>query len=151
MKLKSLGYSEEDILSVNYNGKPIQSVKIIYELRHDLQCAAKLLGTSAKPRPTSANSNSTLSRVGELQAGMRPTSQSMPGTGGGGGGEQGTMGLATPQHQQPKIGGGGLSGPQQQRMFSGRGAGTCTPHQFGLTPFQSTSLCTRHTSNCMYA
>lgn len=132
VKLKSLGFSEEAILDVRQNGKPLQSVKIVCETRKNLLNAARVLGASRKkvidndcggasgvnsPGSTRQGRDESQSRAGSSRSQTTP----LPG-------------MMTPQLLQQRAG-------QQQQLVSrgaaGGGGGKLTPHQFGLTPFQS--------------
>ena len=120
MKLKSLGYREEDILDIRTaNGDPVPSVKTICETRTCLQRAAKVLGAR------DCRTTTTPTDAGVMQAGRRAD--------GGQGGVQ-----STAHGSQFCV--AGMVAPQQQQLPHGSVAQTVTPHQFGLTPFQSTSI-----------
>ena len=133
-KLKSLGYREEDILDIHVNGNPVPSIKTICETKTVLQHAAKILGDGgrtlqASTATSTSGSNHTCTRktvttapAGVAQAGGR--------TVGGQGGVQSAhaqlgslAGMVTPQRQEQ---------PKHVNVVS-----AVTPHQFGLTPFQS--------------
>ena len=127
MKLKSLRYREEDILSIHVHGNPVPSVKTICETRTALQYAAKVLngGGRLQPSTTTSGSNNTRqtsTNTGVMQAGGRT--------------DGGPSGVQSAQH------GGQFSAaemvtPQRQQLSHGSAAQTVTPYQFGLTPFQS--------------
>ena len=132
MKLKGLGYREEDILDIHVNGNPVSSVKTICETRTVLQYAAKVLGDGgrtlqASTATSTSGSNHTRQTVTTAPAGV---AQAGGRTVGGQGGVQSAQaqlsslaGMVTPQrHEQPK----------HVNVVS-----AVTPHQFGLTPFQS--------------
>ena len=107
VRLKRIGFREEYIPAVTHNGEQIPGVKVYHDLKADLQCATKLL--SINPQAQSTNlSNATGGNVSEVQTGGTQLQQ--------------RTGVSCTQQQQVPAGGGGAS-------FS--------PHQFGLTPFQS--------------
>lgn len=113
-KLKRIGFKEEYLPTVILNGERIPGVKIYHELKADLQFATKLLSAEPEPVHSASLADNT----------------------------SGKLNVSEPQiegaHLQQKISGSGLNGPQQQLLPAGRGGGaSITPHQFGLTPFQS--------------
>ena len=120
MKLKSLGYSEEDILDDIHtaNGDPVPSVKALCETRAHLQHAAKVLGFG------DCETTTPTADAGVMQAGRR--------TDGGQGGVQSTA-CGNQSCMAETV------TPQQQQLPHGSVAQTFTPHQFGLTQFPSTS------------
>lgn len=127
LRLKGMGYSEEYIL--HHIGKLVPSPSVICEARTNLQSAAVLLGAGTRSQATissSSSDTSTRSSAVELQAGGRTRTQNVHL-----GNQQRAAGMGTPQQRS-----GGLNNLQQQVI--GRGGQTCTPYQFGLTPFQST-------------
>ena len=131
MKLKSLGFSEEAILDVRQNGKPLQSVKIVCETRKNLLNAARVLGASRKKTiDNGCGGASGVNSPGSTRQGHESRSRA------GSSRSQTTPlpDMMTPQLLQQRAG-------QQQQLVSrgaaGGGGGKLTPHQFGLTPFQS--------------
>lgn len=120
-----MGFTDEDILSINHDGRLLPSVRIMCDTRSNLQQARKLLGLEARARQV-ANPNGN-AIIDSPAGGMA--------SGGGQGLRQpvGMTGMVTPQQQRlGAVGGVGQS--------TGRGEQTHTPHQFGLTPFQRESL-----------
>ena len=131
MKLKSLRYREEDILNIHIHGNPVPSVKTICETRTALQYAAKVLaiGGGGRTQPSTATSGSnntrqttTTANSGVMQAGGKTDGGPSGVQSAQYGGQFSATGMVTPQRQQPSC---------------GSAAQIVTPHQFGLTPFQS--------------
>ena len=142
MKLKSLHYREEDILSIHIHGNPVPSVKTICETRTALQYAAKVLNGGGRPQPSittsgSNNTRQTSTSTGVMQAdGIRRT-------------DGGPSGVQSAQH------GGQFSAaevvtPQRQQLSHGSAAQIVTPYQFGLTPFQSIGYVVIHWAYVYY-
>lgn len=130
MKLKSLGYREEDILDIhNADGSPVPSVKTICETRTALRRAAKVLGTGERTQASYSGSNTRPTTTATTDAGAMQEGRRMDG---GQGGVQSAQ-LAS------QLSVAGMVIPQRQQPPHGSIAQTVTPHQFGLTPFQSTS------------
>ena len=117
-KVKSLGVSEEEILSVQRHGKPLSSAKIVCEMRSNLQTAARTLYAAAKKGQQGNTANNCATPV---QHGIPGRSRGQSSV---------TQHGLTPQQQIQSV--------QQQQQ---RGGPACTPHQFGLTPFQSIVSC----------
>lgn len=127
MKLKTLRYKEEDILDIHVHGHPVPSVKTICETRTALQYAAKVLsgGGTTQASITSGSSNTrptTTTTCGVMQAGGRTDGNQSGVQCAQLGSQLSVAGMVTPQRQQPQH---------------GSVAQIVTPHQFGLTPFQS--------------
>ena len=120
-----MGFTDEDILSINQDGRLLPSVRIMSDARGNLQQAKKLLGLEARARQVANPSGNAI--IDSPAGGMA--------SGGG-------------QSLRQPVGMAGMVTPQQQRLGAVGGVGqstggreqTRTPHQFGLTPFQRESL-----------
>lgn len=128
MKLKSLGYREEDILDIHVDGRPVPSVKTICETRTALQYASKVLGGGGRAQDSttsgSSNTKPTTTPTASI-AGRRAI------------GDQG--GVQSAQLGSRVIAAGMVTPQQQQQSQHGGVTKVVTPHQFGLTPFPSMS------------
>lgn len=116
LKLKGLGFSEEEILTVYKDGKQLPSAAIICDTRMNLESAASLLGARTNTK-TNSNSGDSLLLEGTCRG-----QSAHP---------MGTNGMLTPQQE-----GIGRSCVEQQKQVVGRGQPYIT-HQYELTPFQS--------------
>ena len=109
VRLKRIGFREEYLPAVTHNGERIPGVKVYHDLKTDLQCATKLLSINPQAQCTNlSNATGGTLNVSEAQTGGTQLQQ--------------RTGVSCTQQQQVPAGGGGAS---------------FTPHQFGLTPFQS--------------